>query len=191
MDLVQHNESKETFFRKMEFAKAEIHSLSTLLAEKLSPEGRPYLLYHHISAIRQRCNELEEVGRRLYEDRAELFKSDLAVQLLRQDETRNQEIPSPAFRQILDAGSKLNNRISLDFQTLLIFTGIALDELAHVAGYVLNVANPIKSSFDKVAKDDGTGEYAPLWRAHREAILWLDAIPRLYRNKMVVHRENP
>lgn len=74
---------------------------------------------------------------------------------------------------------------------MIIFGGMLLDEWAHLAAYVFNASNPVKFSFDRLVKSDGAPPFDTLWKIARDDILWLDAIPRLFRNKFIVHKELP
>src|SRR5690606_25290990 len=73
----------------------------------------------------------------------------------------------------------------------LIFTSILLDNWAHLAAYILNIPNPNKFDFTDLVTSDGLGLIAPIWAIHKVDILWLDAIARFYRHKMITHREMP
>jgi len=191
MDLVQHIASRNSFLAKMKTAQDRLQTLATALQHVKSQPPAPALAYYYQSYAYQRTKELSLIGKRLYDLRLELLKIDQILQLHR---PRNWPPGTPypdEFQEISRSGSEVNDQIVLDFQTFLIFTGIILDDWAHLAGCVLGAPNPTKCTFDKVVTGDGQDFFKPLWDEHKASILWLDAFPRLYRNKVIVHREKP
>ncbi len=189
MDYATHLSSLETLNTKLDSAIAVINELSKTLLDIVKPPTGPYILFSSIAILTQRSKEIKLIADRLYSTRIALFENDTFLY---------NALPQPLIKAIpaellmpYQQGLKLDGQIALDFQTMLLFIGIALDDWTHVAAHVVGTKNPERASFDKIAKDEGTGDFALIWSRHREAILWIDAFPRLYRNKMIVHRERP
>ncbi|NEH55623.1 hypothetical protein GR198_07715 [Rhizobium leguminosarum] len=187
MDLLKHLQSRDDFSEKMSRAETNIKTTTELLQEVFGPLRGSYLLFNQNAHALQRCREIAIIVERLYDTRVLLLKADLTLDLVR---PQAQHAPL-TYGELHTEAQSLSDRIALDFQTLLIFTGMLLDVWAQVAGHILGVPRPSKSSFIHIAKDDGQGPFATLWQSHKQSILWLDALPRLYRNKMIVHRERP
>ncbi|MDH5772315.1 MAG: hypothetical protein OEY84_04195 [Rhodospirillaceae bacterium] len=191
MDLLQHIKSRNEFIKKADDVDKEINELTKFIQKNEEPEPGPYLIFYHSGFSSQRVKELRIIVERLYNNRIELLKSDMIRDVARPKDWPS-GVPFPEeFEEITKQGAEIDSQIVLDFQSMLLFSGIALDDWAHMAAYALGTSNPANCSFDKIAKDDGNGEFSELWKAHMKDILWLDAFLRLYRNKMVVHRERP
>lgn len=187
MDLLGHIASRNSFLEKMRSVDDSLMVLSKSVSEKIAPPTGPYLLFHHISSLLQRSRELKLLIERLYNNRIELLRQDTIVELA-MPTTIPGMVPFPnEYQELVQLSTKIDEQIRLDFQTMLIFTGIALDEWAHVAAYISGGENPKKSDFRKFLKDDKSSPFDQ----HSATMLWLDAFSRLYRNKMIVHREEP
>jgi hypothetical protein len=189
MKLTDHLESRDAFIAKMGEAQSLIVGVTETLKDVFNPTAGPYLLFNQSAATLNRCGQLKVIVERLYNTRVSLLKSDLVVDLLRRTGDDG-AIPETA-QELHSEGNALNSQIELDFETMLIFVDITLNGWAFMAGNILGDKKPAKTSFATIAKDHGEGPYAVLWKAHKDTILWLDSIRRLYRNKMIVHRERP
>ncbi|NEJ83066.1 hypothetical protein GR268_42045, partial [Rhizobium leguminosarum] len=176
VDLLKHLQSRDDFSEKMSRAETSIKATTELLLEVFGPLRGPHLLFSQIANAFQRCKEVRIIVERLYDTRVLLLQTDLTIDLVR---PQAQHAPQK-YGDLNNEANSLNERIGLDFQTMLIFTGMLLDVWAQIAAHVLGVARPSKSSFIHIAKDDGQGPFATLWQAHKQSILWLDALPRLY-----------
>jgi len=191
MDIARHLASRDAFSKKMESVTGQLQQISSSTLAALRPPPGPYLLLYHHSTTLRRVGELSTIVRRLYENRVELLKHDLVRDLARRQAGPPTNPISPEQQELMARAHDVDGQIQLDFQTMLLFSGIALDDWAHMAGYVYGVSKPRKCAFVRVVEDDGVGELKELWANHKEAILWLDAFTRLFRNKFIVHQEQP
>lgn len=191
MDLIKHiasrNETAATATKVVE----ALQTLTKSIVELRKPKPGPYLLFHHAGSVVERSRQLSLLLARLHNNRVELLKNDII-----EDVTRPKDwpggVPYPKeYQEIILKSQELDNEIVLDFQTMIIFGGMLLDEWAHLAAYVFSAPKPDKFTFDILVKSDGDPPFHTLWKVARDDILWLDAIPRLFRNKFIVHKELP
>jgi len=188
MDLLTHIASRDDFIKKIEEILKKISTMSEEVFSARTPAPSPYMLFNHNTLLMIRVKELRLIIERLYNNRIELLKVDILAHMTHAIPP-NSPVPS-GFQEIMSMVNKIDEQIVLDFQTMLLFTSIALDELAHLAAYILNSPKPQKSSFLKILEDKPNGIFT-LLQKYKADMLWLDVFSRLYRNKMIVHREKP
>ena len=187
MNLLQHFESRDLFVAQSVAAEQSLKQLTDDLISLTHPLPGTYMVFQHNTATLIRLRQIAFIVRRLYDDRAELFRVETASG----SNSLPEASPPAGYVKPPRSRHELDEQIVLDFQTFLLFAGIALDEWAHCAAYVLGIPNPTKSSFDRIAKDGRKELFREVWDLHQEGILWLDTFIRLFRNKFVVHREHP
>ncbi len=161
------------------------------MIDQHKPSPGPYQLFNQSTSLLKRVKEIKLIVTRLYDARVALLKSDFLENLARPADLPSQQPYPTELREILFVGYEFDGVIVLDFQNLLLFTGIALDDWAHVAAHIVGAHRPERKGFDEIVKANGVGPFAHIWGRHRDEMLWLDAFPRLYLNKMIVHRERP
>lgn len=187
MNLLQHLESRNSYESKTVAVEKALVQLTNDMIDLAHPKPGTHMLFQHNTATLIRVRQAAVIVRRLYNNRTELFKAETVCDLVRQPEAQ----PPIAHAQIFEIGHQIDEQIVLDFQTFLVFAGVALDEWAHCAAYTLGTPKPVKTSFEIIAKDNGEGPFSEIWGTHKEEILWLDTFIRLFRNKFFVHRERP
>ena len=189
MDLLQHivsrNETVELGQRVVEL----LQTLTTTTSSLRSPQPGPALLYSHASGALERTKQLSMLLKRLYGNRLELLRYDGIEHLTHPENWPPGKSYPIEFTEIYNESSSIDEETVMDFQSLFIFGGMLLDEWALLASYVLGAHKPHKCTFDVLAKSEGKSPYSELWNLYRDEILWLDAIPRQFRNKMIMHRE--
>lgn len=191
MNFVDHIASRNKFLETIDRAMDVVKNLTATMIEQHKPSPGPYQLFNQNASLLKRAKEIKLIVTRLYDARIALFKNDLVENLARPADWPSQQPYPTELREFLRTGYEIDEVIVLDFQTLLLFTGIALDDWAHVAAHIVGAQRPERKGFDEIVKADGVGPFAHVWSRHRDEMLWLDAFPRLYRNKMIVHRERP
>lgn len=191
MDLLQHISSRNETAELGRKAVEALQTLTTTISSLRSPVQGPALLFSHASGAVERSKQLSMLLKRLYSNRLELLRYD-GIEHLTHPSNWPADKPYPIeFREIYEESNSIDEEIVMDFQSLIIFGGMLLDEWALMASYVLAANKPHKCTFDALAKSEGKTPYNELWALHRDEILWLDVIPRQFRNKMIVHRELP
>ena len=202
MNLREHIASRDDYISKMEKAEQAVGSLGAAIVERLKPEAGANLFMYYQMFVVQRLNELRQIGERLYNNRIELLKNDLINRLMDDDdegtpswfegETRviKREI-SKEQKEIIKNGKEIDDKIVLDFQSLLLFTTIALDDWSRLAACILGVKRPDECDFVRLIKNEDKGALAEIWEKHKQSIVWMDAFPRLYRNQIITHRSKP
>ena len=191
MHFVAHITSRNMFREATDQAIEAIKGLTTAVIDQHKPSPGPYQLFNQNASLLKRVKEIRLIVTRLYEGRIELLKNDLLENLAVPAGRSSQKRYPDELNEFISAGQEIDELIVLDFQTLLLFAGIVLDDWARVAAHIVGTQRPAHKTFDKIVKDDGVGPFEPIWKIHRDEMLWLDAFPRLYRNKMIVHRERP
>jgi hypothetical protein len=190
MNVLEHIRSRDDALRTVDDAVEQLKELSRTVRELTSPPPGPYLLFHSLTGALVKTREIGIILERLYNNRLELLKSDYI-----EHEARPKNWPAGTpypqeFQELSKRVADVDNQMVLDFQTLLLFAGIALDDWANTAAKVCG-SKKRAVSYGQLAKCCGTGELGNVWTAHTADILWLDAFVRLFRNKMLVHREQP
>lgn len=190
MNVLQHITSRNDALQRFDAAVERLKELSRTILELRSPEPGPYLLFHGLTGALVKTREIRIIVERLYNNRLELLKSDYI-----EHEARPQNWPPGTpypqeFQELTRRVSEINQQMTLDFQSLLLFAGIALDDWANSVSKVYG-ASKRSVSFGQLAKSNGAEEWSNIWNLHSRGIVWLDAFVRLFRNKMLVHREKP
>ena len=191
MNIAHRQNAKDQLLIQRKEAELAVQALSGKVLAHLSPKPGPHRFFHYSADVLTRIREVSLLFERLYDTRLQLFRADTA---LHNDLPRDWPggVPYPeAIQTLMKETSKLELDMSVDFQSMLIFSAMMLDEIAQMAAHVVGRKNPYRIGFDELAKTDGKAPFDVLWLEFRTDILWLDAIPRLFRNKMMVHREQP
>jgi hypothetical protein len=190
MDFAKHIQSRDSTISAAKDVEVALQQLTSSFVRLRGPLEGPLLLFHHVSTAVERCRQLSLLLTRLHNNRVELFKYDILEDSIRRREITDEE-DQLVSRELYIKSHAIDDEIVLDFQTMLIFGGMLLDDWAQTAGYVFGTSKPGKNTFDALAKSDGAKPFEEFWGEFKEDILWLDAVPRLIRNKFIVHREQP
>lgn len=172
-------------------AEQGVIALSKAVIELLGPPAGPYRLFHYFSDVIVRIRELNVVFERIYQCREKLREADIILEARRPKTWPGGTRYPQEIVALQDQVTRFQLDLSLDFQTMLIFSGMLLDEVAQIYGHIFGMKSPWRVTFDIIAKSDGATPFDAIWPSFHEDILWLDAVPRLFRNKMMVHREQP
>ncbi|GGF74366.1 hypothetical protein GCM10007301_37730 [Azorhizobium oxalatiphilum] len=191
VDLVAHCQNWEDLLTQQSQAEQAVQTLSKYLIDTRQPPPGPYRLFHYFSDVIVRIRELNVLFERIYRSRERLLEADAVLHSQMPTTWPGGTRYPPAIADLITKTDRLNLELSLDFQSMLIFSGMLLDEVAQICGHILAKPTPYRTTFDALAKSDGAAPFDTLWEKFRDDILWLDAVPRLFRNKMMVHRERP
>ena len=136
MNVLEHIRSRDDALRKADEGVEQLQELSRVVLELTSPPPGPYLLFHSLAGALVKTREIKIIVERLYNDKLELLKSDYI-----EHEARPRNWPPgtpfpPEFQELSRRVSETNDQMVLDFQSLLLFAGIALDDWANTASKI-------------------------------------------------------
>lgn len=173
--------------RLLEAARTDVQTLSTTILEALRPPSGPYALFHHLSHLGERMNDVRTIIHRLGAARQTLKEI-----MQRQDQSLREgtELSGDLHRQ----HDELVAQMKLDFESLYVFSNMLLDQLAHVIAYCVGADDPEAWNFHRLTmtlQAANPGTLARFSERHLRDVLWLFYQIRFYRNVFVEHVRRP
>ncbi len=190
MDYITHIRSRNATLAKFDEAEKTLNQLAGKVGQLRNLTSGPHLILHQSVSAVERCRQLSILLKRLHDNRLELLKCDVVEDALYRQHGQGL-FAGQEYVELSAKSRELDEAIVLDFETMILFSGMLLDNWAQIAAHVFGKTRPEKNTFDVLAKGEGSYPFEELWSKMHEDILWLDAIPRLYRNKLIVHKEQP
>lgn len=168
--------------------RALVHEISQHLG---AGEGA-YAWGYHARYLEERISAISIiVGRllRVRNEEAQLAEHERA-QLVAQGLSGQDASPDAQLVRLMRVQSVLA-QMALDFESLLVFGNLALDQWAMMLGYLTGQSSPHKMTFHLLMKalqaQDPGEALRPLWDRHRGEMIWLNYHVRLVRNRFVEH----
>jgi hypothetical protein len=157
---------------------ADLHQKMRHLSHEASsrhPNHGPCAVFHHLSTVHERLRDLELIYSRLIENRAALKKACLVEDHLTAD--------------------KLTHAMKYDFESLLLFGNVLLDQACFTYEYLVGDCRPKLKTFSELAKaiPDGVyrGNLSMLSPTLCKEMIWLHLQVTLHTNRLIKHADRP
>jgi hypothetical protein len=173
---------------------ASQNDLSALIVKLLQPEPGPYALFHHESHLIERLRDVGVILTRLGEQRHRvnsLEEKESRVQIQRRPGGRLPAEVSRIFKQ----RSEVVSQMKVDYESLYIFSNLALDQWAYCVAYITGGQDPEESNFHRLTSELRSAKCRTTLRPFRDEHLrdcvWLYYQIRAYRNIFIEHVRRP
>lgn len=169
--------------------------LSTLIHESSNPPPGPYAVFHHLSLLQARFEDLSRLVKRVG-----LARGRYSVLAAREKRYRPAKVeagkePSKRLRAIFQERHDLTGQLRLDVESLYIYANLALDQWALVIRYSLGLPELQKYPYMELVKRlqaKVVSERLDLVQTrHLDDFVWLAFQVRFYRNTFVEHVNRP
>ncbi len=175
-------------------AEAALHRLSKTVLEGLKPPAGPYGFFHHSGHALARLGDCRKILGRLYRGRERLNELAALTSATRRAEwPRGTPYPEEVQKALREQHS-LTGLMQLDLESLYVFGGVLLDQVALQAMCIEPAAWKKKHPFVELLLEFEAGRTKilnDLWTDCRGHMLWLHYNMRFYRNRFVVHSNRP
>ena len=172
----------------------DLKLLSKTVLEGVRPPSGAYAFFNHNAHALSTLQDCNRILHRLFDGRTIL--TSLAHE---SEQVRPKNWPAgtpypPEVNEVFNREGEANELMKLDLESLYIFGGILLDQIALQAIAVANLTcakqHPFRELVDLLdCRRDTILE--PLWVSTKENMLWLYYQLRFYRNRFIVHATRP